>query len=97
MQFIGPAMAKRESERYGSMSELAAALSEYLRRGSPCQSSSTTVEPVVSESKPSRPDDTETSGETVARRDAVQSAGQATGQVNESPVNVLAPTGLLTS
>jgi serine/threonine protein kinase len=91
------AMAKRESERYASMSELAAALSEYLRRGSPCQPSATTVEPVVSESSPSRPYDTETSGETVACRDAVQSAGQATGRVNESPVQVLAPTGLLKS
>jgi serine/threonine protein kinase len=92
------AMAKRESERYASMSELAAALGAYLRRrNSSRQSPSTAVAPVVPESNDPQPFDTKTSDQAVSGRDTYQWAGHATGHVNESSTGVLAPAGLLKS
>lgn len=92
------AMAKRDDERYATMSELAAALGVYLRhRTTPPQSPSTAVAPVLPGSNDAQPHEARASDEADPCRGACEWGGPSTGQVNECPVAVLAPAGLLKS
>ena len=94
------AMAKRDDERYATMSELAAALGVYLRRRTtPPQSPSTAVAPVLPGSNDAQPHEARASDEADPCRGAREWDGPSTGQVNECPVAVavLAPAGLLKS
>ena len=87
------AMAKRDDERYATMSELAAALGVYLRRHTtPSQPPSTAVAPVL-------PHEVRASDEADPCRGAREWGEPSTGQVNERPVAVavLAPAGFLKS
>jgi hypothetical protein len=76
-------------------------LAAYLRRDPARQSPSTAVAPVLSVPGPNDAQpidiDTETSDEAVKCCDVHQWAGPSTGQVNKSPVGVLAPADLLVS
>jgi serine/threonine protein kinase len=92
------AMAKRDDERYATMSELAADLGEYLRRRTtPPQSPSSAVAPVLPLSNDARPHEARASDDADPCRGAREWGGPATDQVNECPVTVLAPAGLLKS
>jgi predicted Ser/Thr protein kinase len=93
------AMAKRDDERYATMSELAAALGVYLRRTAPPRSPSTAVAPVLLGSNNAQPHEVRASDEADPCRGAREWGGPSTGQVNECPVAVavLAPAGLLKS
>jgi serine/threonine protein kinase len=92
------AMAKRECERYASMSELASTLGEYVRRRNSARKlPSTTIAPVLPGSNDSQPDQTETLDEAVPCRDVHQWGDYSTGRLDDSPADVLAPAGLLKS
>jgi serine/threonine protein kinase len=92
------AMTKRENERYASMSELAAALSLYLRRGSSAVRSPSATIP----SAPKAPKDSQaqTRMPTVPANlvHATRASSRpSSGPVNQITVPVLAPAGLLKS
>ncbi len=92
------AMAKRDDERYATMSELAAALGVYSRRRStPRQSPSTAVAPVLPASNNTQPHKAAVSHEADPCIGARQWGRPATSRVNEYPVALLAPAGLLES
>jgi hypothetical protein len=91
------AMAKRDQERYATMIELAAALGAYLRRPPPPRSPSAAVAPVLPASDDIQPHGAGASVEDEPRRGALESGGPSSGQVDECPVTVLAPAGLLKS
>jgi len=92
------AMAKRDDERYATMSELAAALGEYLRRRStPRQSPSTAVAPVLPAPNHTEPHEADTSAEAEPCSGDLQGGRPSTDLVAECPVTLLAPAGLLKS
>jgi predicted Ser/Thr protein kinase len=92
------AMAKRDTERYATMTELAAILGAYLRHKTTSpEPSSSAVAPVLAASEPAQLDRAGASDEAEQHGGAGQLGGPPTGQVNEWPVAVLAPDSLLRS
>jgi serine/threonine protein kinase len=92
------AMAKRDDERYATMSELAAALGVYLRRRSTSpQAPSTSVAPVQPASNNTQPHEADAPDEADPCSDDRHWGQQSTVPVDECPVTLLAPPGLLKS
>ena len=94
------AMAKRDDERYASMSELAAALGVYLPPPHhPYPAAINRRRAVLLGSNDAQPHELRASDEADPYRGAREWGGPSTGQVNERPVAVavLAPAGLLKS
>jgi hypothetical protein len=91
-------MAKRDDERYPTMSELAEALGVYLHlRTTTPQPLPSAVAPVARASNGVQPHEAKATDEVDRCRGALQSGGPVASQVNEFPVAVLAPAGLLKS
>ncbi len=92
------AMAKRDDERYASMSELAAALGKYLRRRSTTRRSpSASVAAVLPASNNTQPDEADPSDEADPCSDDLEWLQPSTSLINEFAVTLQAPAGLLKS
>jgi serine/threonine protein kinase len=92
------AMAKRDDERYATMTEMAAALSAYLRQSTTSKRSrSSAPKPNAPPPNHDRREEAAASREAEPSRGASEPGEPLTAQVGERPIAVLQPAGLLKS